>query len=334
MGHHAKKGSTSPADDAPSASQLSPLSPFLNAPATDADPAPAHAVYDDGPFRRLPQLDAIPAHITATSGPPLDWLQRNLETLRAVALGLEDDGVLSADEARLVLERWLHNVRFQAHARQLLDDEGWVVGGGGGWLKRPRELEGMAAWRAEWRKSRFAAAVGMLAREKALGEREQAVLVGRWIGFYAGVVEAGEEGEGEEERRPGAFSTPQAVTVEEYEGEAEPEEEEEYEDEAEPGEEEEYELECSDEEEEEYQEEVEEPTPVSTRAQRQLRKAARGQSEESLATGMRATSVGGDYYAQIGYGAGPWSEVYEDSNVEEVEREFSDEEEEEFEVDY
>ncbi len=55
-------------------------------------------------------------------------MRRNLETLRAVALGMEDDGVLTRDEARLVLERWLNNVRFRTDVRPLLDREGlWGV---------------------------------------------------------------------------------------------------------------------------------------------------------------------------------------------------------------
>lgn len=171
----------------------------------DFAPVPVHAIYDDGPFRRQPQLDDIPAHITATSGPPLDRLQRNLETLRAVALGMEDEGVLSGDEARLVLERWLHNVRFTAHKKKLIDDEGWVARGDGGWLKSDEERRAMVAWRAEWLRCRFAGAVAMLVKEKALGWTELAAFGSRWIGFYAtgGGEQGGEGGKGSMKRERG-----------------------------------------------------------------------------------------------------------------------------------
>lgn len=289
----------------------------------DFAPVPVHAIYDDGRFRRQPQLDDIPAHITATSGPPLDRLQRNLETLRAVALGMEDEGVLSGDEARLVLERWLHNVRFTAHKRKLIDDEGWVARGDGGWLKSDEERRAMVAWRAEWLRCRFAGAVAMLVKEKALGWTELAAFGSRWIGFYAtGGGEQGEEGgeggEGEYEEGEGeGYEDGQeggGGDEEEYEDEPEG-----YEEQPEgyweqPGgyEEEPVEPEY----EPEYEGEAEAITPAGTRAQRQARRALRGQLEESSGRAMRATTSAVDaYYAQMGCGDDP---VYEDADVEMV----------------
>lgn len=337
---------------APSVSP-SPAATFLKHDAAAADdddddeeytPVPVHAIYDDGPFRRQPQLDDIPAHITNTSGPPLDWLQRNLETLRAVALGMEDEGVLTADEARLVLERWLHNVRFTAHKRKLLDDEGWVARGEGGWMNKDEERRAMVAWRAEWFKSRFAGAVSMLVEEKAIAWTEMPAFGSRWIGFYIGGGEEGEyedeQGYEDDEQEGGdgagaadiAGEQVQERAVEEYE------DEEEYEEEPQGCEEQPEEPECEEGyeeepayEEDEYEEEAEAITPADTRAQRQARRALRGQSEEYSGTAMRATASAVDnYYAQFGYGEDP---VYEDADVEMVERGF-DEEEDDFEVEY